>query len=66
MKRVYLSEENKKIAGVCGGIGEYFDVDPTIIRVGWIVFAFMGAGLLAYLVAWIIMPRRGQGAADPQ
>jgi phage shock protein C len=65
MKRVYLSETDKKIAGVCGGIGEYFDIDPTIIRVGWIIFALMGgAGLIGYFIAWAIIPRKnGAGTA---
>ena len=58
MKKLYLSDSNKKIAGVCGGIGEYFDIDPVIIRIAWIVFAFMGAGIIAYLIALIVIPRR--------
>jgi len=56
-KRLYRSNTNKVIAGVCGGIGEYFDVDPVLIRVVWIVFGLMGAGILAYMVAWIIIPK---------
>ena len=45
------------IGGVCGGIGEYFNVDPTLIRLVWILFLFAGgAGLLAYIIAWIIIP----------
>jgi phage shock protein PspC (stress-responsive transcriptional regulator) len=56
-KRLYRSRDNRMIAGVCGGIGEYFDVDPTIIRLLWILFIFAGgAGILAYLVAWIVIP----------
>jgi len=47
------------IAGVCGGIGEYFEVDPTLIRLLWILFIFAGgAGVLAYIVAWIVVPER--------
>lgn len=58
-KKLCLSESNKKIAGVCGGIAEYLGIDPTIIRVLWIVIALaFGSGLLAYAVAWIIMPKR--------
>lgn len=50
------------IAGVCGGIGEYFEVDPTIIRLLWILFIFAGgAGILAYIVAWIVIPERPVG-----
>jgi len=58
-KKLYLSENNKKIAGVCGGIGEYFNVDPTLIRLGWIIFCLIGgAGILGYFIAWAIIPRQ--------
>ncbi len=57
-RRLYRSSSNKKIAGVCGGIGEYFDVDPTLIRVAWIIFAILGgSGILAYLICMIVMPK---------
>lgn len=58
-RKLYLSDTNKKIGGVCGGIGEYFDIDPTLVRLAWIIFAlFAGAGVLGYLIAWMIIPRR--------
>ncbi len=58
-RRLYLSDTNKKLGGVCGGIGEYFGVDPTIIRLLAFLSIFLsGIGILAYLAAWIIMPRR--------
>ena len=58
-KRLYKSNENKMLDGVCGGIAEYFDVDPTLVRLAWVVFcALGGSGLLAYIVAAIIIPRR--------
>ena len=48
---------NRMICGVCAGIGEYLGIDPTVIRLLWVVFTFMGgAGLLAYIVAAIIVP----------
>ncbi|HKK95808.1 MAG TPA: PspC domain-containing protein [Anaerovoracaceae bacterium] len=57
MKELRKSSSNKKICGVCGGVGEYFDVDPTVVRLAWIVFTFMGGcGLIAYIIAAIIMP----------
>ena len=57
-KRLYRSNENKMLAGVCGGIAEYFGIDPTLIRIGWILFcAAGGSGFLAYLIAAIIIPR---------
>ena len=57
-KRLYRSRKDKIIAGVCGGIGEYFKIDPVIIRLLWILLIFAGgSGILAYLVAWIIIPK---------
>ena len=58
MKKLTLSENNKKIAGVCGGIGEYFNIDPTIIRILWIagIFLSLGTGVLAYLLCWFLIP----------
>ncbi len=56
-KKLFRSRKNRVIAGVCGGVGEYFGVDPTIIRLLWVVFTLMGgAGILAYIIAWIIIP----------
>ncbi len=55
-KRIYRSTKNRMLGGVCGGIGEYFDVDPTIIRLMAVVVALSGAGILAYIIAWIIIP----------
>ena len=57
-KKLYRSDENKMLAGVCGGIAEYFVVDPTLIRLAWVVFSLLGgSGLLAYILAAIIIPR---------
>ena len=58
VKRLYRSKKNRVIAGVCGGLGDYFDVDPTLIRLIWVLFMFTGAGILAYIIAWIIMPEK--------
>jgi len=56
MKKLTKSS-NRKLCGVCGGIAEYFDVDPTVIRLLWVVLClFAGSGILAYIVAAIIMP----------
>jgi len=58
-KKLYKSNSDKKLAGVCGGIAEYFDVDSTIIRLAWVVFTLAGgAGLLAYIIAAIVMPEK--------
>lgn len=57
-KRLYKSNQNKMLDGVCGGIAEYFDIDPTLVRLGWVLFCAMGgSGFLAYIVAAIIIPR---------
>ena len=51
-KRLYKSGKNKVLCGVCGGIAEYFNIDPTLVRLGWIVFcALGGSGVLAYIIA---------------
>ena len=56
-KKLYKSRDNKMIEGVCGGIAEYFGVDPTIVRLAWVVFcALGGSGILAYIIAAIIIP----------
>ena len=56
-KRLYKSSTDKKVSGVCGGIANYFDVDPTVIRLIWVIFTLVGgSGLIAYIIAAIIMP----------
>lgn len=57
-RRLYKSNENKMIDGVCGGLAEYFDIDPTLVRLGWVLFcALGGSGILAYIIAAIVIPR---------
>ncbi len=57
IKRLYRSRIDRKIGGVCGGFAEYLEIDPTIVRLLWILLIFWGgAGLLAYLIALIIIP----------
>ncbi len=57
-KRLYRSRDNSMIAGVCGGLGEYFDIDPTFIRLLWVLFILAGgSGILAYIIAWIVIPQ---------
>ncbi len=57
-KRLYRSRTDCKFAGVCGGLGEYYDVDPTLIRIITVILFFAhGIGLLAYIIAWIAMPK---------
>ena len=60
IKRLYRSDKEKIIGGVCGGIAEYFEADPLLVRVLWIILTLfsLGAGIIAYLIAWIIIPKR--------
>lgn len=56
-RRLYRSRKNRKVAGVCGGLAEYLNTDPTVIRVLFIVLAVMGgAGGVIYLAMWLIVP----------
>jgi len=58
-KKLFKSNTDRKICGVCGGIAEYFGVDATLIRLAWVFVALLGGtGLLAYIIAAIIMPER--------
>ena len=64
MKKIYRSQEDKKIAGILGGLGELFDIDPTLLR---LLFVFIGLAtgiipfIVAYLVGWIIIPKGKDG-----
>jgi len=56
-KKLALSRTDKKVAGVCGGFAEYLDMDPTLVRLIWVIMALcVGWGVVGYLVAWIVMP----------
>jgi phage shock protein C len=59
VKKLYRSSENRKIAGICGGLGEYFSIDPTLIRLAFVFVALLTVilpMLVAYLIGWIIIP----------
>ncbi len=59
VKKIYRSKKNRIIGGVCGGIGEYLNVDPVLIRLIWVIAALMwGTGILAYLIALVIIPEK--------
>lgn len=58
-KTLYKSDSNRILGGICGGIGECLNIDPTIIRLIWVVVTLWGgSGILAYIIAMIVMPRR--------
>ena len=58
-KKLYRSRSNRMICGVCGGIAEYFNIDPTLVRLAWVIFtcASFGAGILAYIISSIVIPK---------
>ena len=58
-KRLTKSDNNRVLCGVCGGIGEYFNIDPVVIRLLWVVFCCLGgSGIIAYIIAAIIIPSK--------
>ena len=57
-KRLYRSKSECMIAGVCGGLAEYINIDPTVIRIIWALFALSGAGIMLYLVCALIVPEK--------
>lgn len=58
-KKLYISDVDKKLCGVCGGIAEYFEIDSTLVRLAWVVFTLLGgSGIIAYIIAAIVMPKR--------
>jgi phage shock protein C len=60
MKKLYRSQTDKKIAGVCGGLAEYFDIDATVVRIIFIILLLPGGfpGLIPYLILWVLVPVR--------
>ena len=67
MNRLYRSKKERMLGGVCGGLGEFLDVDPTVIRLVWVVVTVfsMGIGIFAYLLAWIIIPEEDTSGLAP-
>ena len=60
-KTLFRSDSNRMLGGVCGGIGECLNIDPTIIRLIWVIVTIAGgSGILAYIIAVLVMPRRGR------
>ena len=66
-KKLYRIENGKKVCGVCGGLAEYFNIDPTLIRVIWTILALSGgSGVLAYIICAIIMPTKPTNIVDAE
>lgn len=61
-RRYTRSRTNRVFAGVCGGLGEYLDLDPTLVRVAWVIVTIMsvGLGLAAYVLLWLLAPEEGE------
>mgnify|MGYP001351856674 FL=1 len=55
-KKLYRNNTDSKIAGICSGIGDYFEIDPVIIRLLFLLGFFLGGGLIVYIIGWIIIP----------
>jgi len=66
-KRLLRPRTGRKVAGVCAGFAEYFDLDVTLVRVVWLISVFLGAclGLIAYVIAWIVMPEEPLALPQP-
>ena len=64
MKKLYRNTCNKLIAGVCSGLAEYLNIDPTIVRLIWALIGLSGAGLVAYLIAALIIPEKPSNIID--
>jgi phage shock protein C len=60
MKKLYLSDNDRKIGGVCGGLGEYFEKDPTLFRILFVLITLLsfGFGIIVYIVTWLIIPKK--------
>lgn len=67
MKKLYKSRSNKQIDGICGGIAEYFNIDPTLVRLAWIIFSCCGgAGVLAYVICAFVIPEKPKKAIESE
>jgi phage shock protein C len=66
MKRLYRSKKERMLGGVCAGLGEHFDIDPTVIRLVWAVITVLsiGTGVLVYIIAWILIPEEESGSSE--
>lgn len=65
IQRLYRSRRERMVAGVCGGLGQYFNLDPVIFRLLFLIFAFSGFGVLLYLIFVIVVPERPVGEPEP-
>jgi phage shock protein C len=68
MKRLYRSKKERMLGGVCAGLGEHLDIDPTVIRLIWAVVTVLsfGTGIIVYILAWILIPEEDTAGSAPQ
>ena len=67
MKKLYKSNTDKKLDGICAGIAEFFGIDPTLVRVAWVLFSLAGgSGLLAYIICMFVIPTKPQDFIDAE
>jgi phage shock protein C len=68
MKRLYRSKNDRMLGGVCAGLGEHLEIDPTVIRLVWVVITVLsiGTGILVYILAWILIPEEDTGLSAPK
>lgn len=59
-KKIYRSESDRMIAGICGGIAEYFDIDPTLVRIIFSFILLSGSGFILYIILWVVIPSQSQ------
>jgi phage shock protein PspC (stress-responsive transcriptional regulator) len=64
-KRLYRSRTDRIVGGVAAGLAQYFDVDPTLLRLAFVILAFAGFGVLGYLILWLVVPVRPEGEPEP-
>jgi phage shock protein C len=66
MKRLYRSKNDRMLGGVCAGLGEHLDIDPTVIRLVWAVITILsiGTGVVVYILAWILIPEEDTGSSE--
>lgn len=57
VKKLYRSRDNRIVAGVCAGLAQYFELDPTLVRLGMAALIVLGGGFLFYIIAWLIVPQ---------
>lgn len=68
MKQLFRSKNERMLGGVCGGLGEHLDIDPTVIRLIWAVITVLsfGTGIVIYILAWILIPEEDTKSPAPQ